>query len=352
MIDKPQSAYSTVTLDPAPEDAVSRIAFSCDSSSLLVSTWAGTLSVHASQTGALRTEVKRHASALLDAGWHQTESCLIASALDGSVLVARLTESSVNDWNTIGCHQSGARALVPSFGTSASLIASGGWDGKIQLWDLRADEKSSMVAKIEAGGKVFGAACCGSECAVFITSERRVRIIDVRNTGEFLHDREPPTLAHQLRGISTTSNGSQYVVGSTEGRVAVEWLDGSGKDSFSFRCHRNDGLAFPVNCVAHNNRYDSFATGGGDGHVAVWDGEARKRITQFSRYPTSIASIDFDTKSDWMAVAVSYTFEEGEKDHPPDEVLIRKIDDAHIATKRSKFNPKLDEDGNEDGNED
>lgn len=124
--------------------------------------------------------------------------------------------------------------------------------------------------------------------------------------------------------------------GGTEGRVAVDWLQDADRDAFSFRCHRLDGLAFPVNCIAHNTRFGSFATGGGDGHVSFWDGQARKRIAQLTRYPTSIASIDFSDDSSRIAVAVSYTFEEGEKDHPPDEVHIRDLDDTFIATKESK----------------
>lgn len=342
MIDKPLSDLPAVTVDPAPEDAVSCVCFSSDSSSLLVSTWAGTLSVFAPQTGALRAEAKRHSSALLDANWRPEVPTVLAASLDGSLLHATFTEASVTNWDVVGRHEAAIRAFVPSVGTSAAIVT-GGWDKTIRLWDLRCDAKSNMLTNMQANGKIFGAASCGPECAIFITSQRRVCVLDIRNTSSFLHDREPPTLAHQLRGISVTPDGSQYVVGSTEGRVAVEWLDNSGKDSFSFRCHRLDGLAFPVNCVAHNKRYGSFATGGGDGHVAVWDGEARKRIAQFSRYPTSVASIDFDPQSELLAVAVSYAFEEGEKDHPPDEVLIRKVDDSHIATKRSKLKRKLDE---------
>lgn len=340
--EEPGPVPPSVVVDPAPVDAVTRVAFSPDSSNLLVSTWAGTLSLHVPHTGNLRAEAKPYSAALLDAAWSPNSPTIYAASVDGTLLSATLSEAAVDAWRVVGTHAAAVRAVVPAVGPDAHLMLSASWDSRIRAWDPRVADAPpdgaapSAVATIDAGGKVYGGSRCGPHCAIFITSQRRVRVVDVRNTSSFLHDRVPPTLAYQLRGISATDDGLQYVVGGTEGRVAVEWLDESAKDSFSFRCHRVDGLAFPVNCVAHNNLYGSFATGGGDGHVSFWDGEARKRIAQYSRYPTSVASIAFDKSSTRLAIAVSYTFEEGEKDHPPDEVHVRRVDDAHIITKRGK----------------
>lgn len=59
--------------------------------------------------------------------------------------------------------------------------------------------------------------------------------------------------------------------------------------------------------------YGTFATGGCDGVVSVWDGEAKKRLYQFAKYPTSVAALAFNAAGTLMAVASSYTFEEGDK---------------------------------------
>jgi cell cycle arrest protein BUB3 len=37
----------------------------------------------------------------------------------------------------------------------------------------------------------------------------------------------------------------------------------------------------------------TFATGGCDGIVNLWDGENKKRLSQLPPYPTSIASLAF-----------------------------------------------------------
>lgn len=320
----------TIPLDPAPSDAVSRASFSATGDLVLVSTWAGTLTVHASSTGLLKHEAPTSSRALLDAVWtgpSPASSSIAAASLDGRVLLTSPTEAALSPWTELGTHDDAARCVV-SLGQS---LVTGGWDATVRFWDARL-HNAQTAASVDAGGKVYAMCRCGENSVVFATSARTVRVLDTRKTGHFVHDKTPPTLQYQLRGLSASADGAQYVVGSTEGRVAVEWLDGKA-EPFSFKCHRADGLAFPVNAIAHNGKYGSFATGGGDGHVAFWDGEAKKRIAQYSRYQTSVASLGFDEGSQRIVVAVSYTFEEGEKDHPPDEVHIRKVDDGHIATK-------------------
>ncbi|KAI0557295.1 WD40/YVTN repeat-like containing protein [Gracilaria domingensis] len=277
----------------------------------------------------MRTE-SNLGSVVLDSTW-VGDAMVTAGALDGTVLLAIVRETGM-DCRTLGFHSAGVRAVtsIPEHG----IISSGGWDSRLLLWDARTNERT---ASIDAGGKVYGSARCGQYGIVFITSNRQVRIIDVRDHSHFLFDNVPNTLSHQLRGVSASLDGKQLVVGSTEGRVAVEYIDQPNR-SYSFRCHRMEDDAYPVNCISHNKKYSSFTTGGADGYVCFWDGDAKKRITQFSKYPTSVASLDFDSDAKRIAVAVSYTFEQGEKDHPPDEVIIRAVGDSHLATRDTPLN--------------
>lgn len=306
-------------LSPAPTDGVTRVAFSKNGKRLLYSTWNGTLAIHCPSTGLLEAEgTVPSKCALLDASWAGDGSDTVAvAALDGRVLES---DASMTKWNVVGCHaDSAARGVVHN--ANHRVLISGGWDGFLRFWDPRARDSSTLSEK-DIGGKCFGLAQCGAESVIAITSARHVVIVDVRKTSEFVHDKVPNALSYQLRGISANADGTRYVVGSTEGKVALEWpLD--PKRAYSFRCHRVDGLSFPINCIAHNARFGSFATGGGDGHVAIWDAERKKRVVQYSRESTSIASLDFSADSNSIAVAVSYTFEEGEKDHPPDSICIR-----------------------------
>lgn len=56
--------------------------------------------------------------------------------------------------------------------------------------------------------------------------------------------------------------------------------------------------------------YETFASGGGDGLINVWDGANKKRLFQTSRYPTSIASLSFSKDGSMLAVASSYAYEQ------------------------------------------
>lgn len=113
------------------------------------------------------------------------------------------------------------------------------------------------------------------------------------------------------------------MLGSIEGRVAVDFIDKSPDvqaKKYAFRCHRRvnpeDGvdLVYPVHCLAFHPTYHTFATGGGDGAVNVWDGKNKKRIRQFPRYSSSISSLDFSKCGSMLAIASSYAYEEGEKE--------------------------------------
>jgi cell cycle arrest protein BUB3 len=59
--------------------------------------------------------------------------------------------------------------------------------------------------------------------------------------------------------------------------------------------------------------------------VTLWDAKSRKRIAPIPPYNTSISSLSFNHKGDRMAIAVSYTWEEGEKEHPKEQIYVRNI---------------------------
>lgn len=56
----------------------------------------------------------------------------------------------------------------------------------------------------------------------------------------------------------------------------------------------NQNFYFSFYCSFHNS-YNTFATGGSDGYVNVWDGFNKKRLCQFHPYPTSVASLCFSS---------------------------------------------------------
>jgi len=177
---------------------------------------------------------------------------------------------------------------------------------------------------------------------VAATSGRHVFVYDVRNLNSPEQVRES-SLMNQTRCVRSFPDGTGYAVSSIEGRVAVEYFDPSPqiqKRKYAFKCHRKiiNGAQtlYPVNAIAFHPKYGTFATGGCDCLINIWDGRNKKRICQYPAYPSSVAALDFNSTGTLLAIASSYTFEEGEKEHPPDAVYIRTINDHEVAQKKRK----------------
>lgn len=136
--------------------------------------------------------------------------------------------------------------------------------------------------------QVYTMSVCGEKLVVG-TAGRKIMVWDLRNMGYVMQRRES-SLKYQTRCIRCFPNKQGFVLSSIEGRVAVEYLDPSPeiqKRKYAFKCHRikEDSLEkiYPVNAISFHSGYNTFATGGSDGFVNVWDGFNKKRLCQFHR---------------------------------------------------------------------
>lgn len=323
-------AMAAVRVSPAPTDGVTKVAFSPCGDSLLVASWSGELALHAPTHGALTASATLPCPALSAA---YTPDTVYAGGLDGRLYAAAASGAALAAPAPLPAAHAAAVSSLAVLPDGA--LASGSWDGLVRLHDARVGggaEDEGVATDVRAGAKVYALDAVGSHGLAVVTSAKRVRVVDRRRPGEFVHD-IAPALNAPLRVVSASPRRPVLVLGTTDGRVAVESLDGGESPSFAFKCHRADGRAYPVNAIAHNRRYGSFVTGGGDGGTSVWDGVAKKRIFQYPLEETSVSSIAFSPDDARMAVAVSYTFEDGERDTAPDTVLIRPVLDAEIRTR-------------------
>ncbi|KAG6491141.1 hypothetical protein ZIOFF_052473 [Zingiber officinale] len=135
-------------------------------------------------------------------------------------------------------------------------------------------------------------------------------------------------------GLSSSSNrrrGEEVVAMEKIEKQSGAW------EEYAFKCHRKSeagrDTVYPVNAMAFHPIYGTFATGGCDGYVNVWDGNNKKRLYQYSKYPTSIAALSFNRDGRLLAVASSYTFEEGEIPHEPDAIFVRNVNEVEVKPK-------------------
>jgi cell cycle arrest protein BUB3 len=179
---------------------------------------------------------------------------------------------------------------------------------------------------------------------VVATAGRMVNVFDVRSLDEPEQQRES-SLKYQTRVVTCYPNGTGYAMSSVEGRVAIEYFNLEPhiqKNKYAFRCHRSknptDGtdIVYPVNALAYHPKYGTFATGGCDGVVLSWDGQHKKKLAQIQKYTTSISSLSFNHDGSQLAIAASYTYEQGEKDHANDAIYIHKVEDSEVVPKLVK----------------
>ena len=188
--------------------------------------------------------------------------------------------------------------------------------------------------------KVYSMSSSG-EHLVVATAGRKVLIWDLRNMSCPQQKRES-SLKYQTRCVQSFPNKTGYVLSSIEGRVAVEVFDPSPeaqKKKYAFKCHRlkENGIEniYPVNAISFHREHNTFATGGSDGFVNIWDGYNKKRLCQFHRFPTSIASLSFSADGTVLAIACSYMYEnDAQKENNFGEnIIIRHVSDVETKPK-------------------
>ncbi|XP_074928589.1 mitotic checkpoint protein BUB3 isoform X1 [Chelonoidis abingdonii] len=245
----------------------------------------------------------------------------------------KMHDLNTDQENLVGTHDAPIRCV--EYCPEVNVMVTGSWDQTVKLWDPRTPCNAGTFSQPE---KVYTLSVSGDRLIVG-TAGRRVLVWDLRNMG-YVQQRRESSLKYQTRCIRAFPNKQGYVLSSIEGRVAVEYLDPSPeiqKKKYAFKCHRlkenNIEQIYPVNAISFHNIHNTFATGGSDGFVNIWDPFNKKRLCQFHRYPTSIASLAFSNDGTTLAIASSYMYEMDDIEHPEDGIFIRQVTDAETKPK-------------------
>ncbi|TDH72421.1 hypothetical protein CCR75_003176 [Bremia lactucae] len=321
-------ATQDTELQAPPSDGVSCLRFGARAQ-LLVASWDATLRVY---EGTRQRSCIELVAPVLSCSYGQSDSEAFAGGLD---CVFKHVDLNTRKITKLSTHAAAVRSV--GFSSELGLAVSGGWDGAMRIFDVR-NGGNAQVDEIKLPGKVFGMDVHGHLLAA-VTSERQVVVFDLRNLAQPVVQKESP-LKFQIRCIRLFPDLTGYGLGSIEGRVALEYFedDPTCKRSYAFKCHRGkvdeQMLVYPVNCIAFHPTYGTFATGGCDGIVNLWDGANKKRITHLRQHPTSIAAMDFNHDGSVLAIAASYTYEQGEKDHPNDAIFLHAVQDSEVRPKK------------------
>ncbi|KAG6789724.1 hypothetical protein POTOM_005848 [Populus tomentosa] len=380
--------FSGRELSNPPADGISNLRFSNHSDLLLVSSWDKTVRLYDASANALRGEFL-HGGAVLDCCFHDDSSGFSAS---GDNTVRRLVFNHGKE-DILGRHDAPVRCIEYSYAAVFGLIdtlsyvqlvrqsasnyhllvfdlvdvclyvqldllcfnvvylhgpngqvITGSWDKTLKCWDPRgaSGQERTLVGTYPQPERVYSLSLVGNRLVV-ATAGRHVNVYDLRNMS-LPEQRRESSLKYQTRCVRCYPNGTGYALSSVEGRVAMEFFDpseASQAKKYAFKCHRKSeagrDIVYPVNAIAFHPVYGTFATGGCDGFVNVWDGNNKKRLYQYSKYPSSVAALSFSRDGRLLAVASSYTYEEGDKPHEPDAIFVRSVNEIEVKPKPKAY---------------
>ncbi|KAH8724968.1 WD40-repeat-containing domain protein [Phaeosphaeriaceae sp. PMI808] len=332
-----------------PTEPISSVKFSPTTPTrLLVSSWDRHVylyDTHAESGGKLLRKFE-HAAPVLDVCFGRDDNEAFTCGLDWEV---RRIDLETGSQTIMSTHSQGVRNVL--FSPAHDLLISASWDSTLHLHNL---SQPGDFSAITLPSKPFSLSASPSKLVVAMAS-RAVNIYELdklsdvakRGGGESVElapwQQRESSMKYMTRAVACMPNDAGYSSSSIEGRVAVEWFDPSEESQsrkYAFKCHRQtiegQDIVYPVHALAYHPVHGSFATGGGDGVVALWDAAAKRRIRQYQKFPASVQAIDFSSDGKFVAVGVSPGFEDGVDDVPDGviKVLIRELSATEAQGKK------------------
>ncbi|PYH96636.1 nuclear pore complex subunit [Aspergillus ellipticus CBS 707.79] len=353
-------ASSQFTVASPPTDAISALKFSPDpeSTRIVVSSWDKNVYLYdlRDENGAVGEgkllQKFEHRAPVLDVCFGATEEEIYTAGLDWDV---RKIEIASSTQTVLSTHEAGVRSVV--YSKEHNLVISASWDSTLHVHQT--NDPATPPAVIPLPSKPFSMSLTATKLVVAMAS-RALHIYDLKalallsaqseGTGSNKIEFEPwqrreSSLKFMTRSVACMPDDAGYASSSIEGRVAVEWFDPSADSQarkYAFKCHRQTAddvdVVYPVNALAFHPVHGTFASGGGDGVVALWDGIAKRRIRQYQKYPSSVAAVGFSGNGKYLAIAISPGFEDGKDDvvEGAVKVFVRELGETEAKGKGAK----------------
>ncbi|CAG7964925.1 unnamed protein product [Penicillium nalgiovense] len=354
------------TVVSPPTDAISALKFSPDPNSarIVVSSWDKNVYLYDlrdenGQVGEGKLLQKfEHRAPVLDVCFGENENEIYTAGLDWDV---RKIDLNTSEQTVLSSHEAGVRHVV--YSREHNLVISASWDSTLHIHqpDAGANPDSQPII-VPLPSKPFSISATATKLIVAMAS-RALHIYDLKAMALLTAQadtaapngtrvevepwqRRESSLKFMTRAVACMPDDAGYASSSIEGRVAVEWFDPSPESQarkYAFKCHRQtaeDGVdvVYPVNALAFHPVFGTFASGGGDGVVALWDGISKRRIRQYQKYQHSVSAVAFSASGQHLAIAVSPGFEDGHDEVPEGtvKIYVRELGETEAKGKGAK----------------
>ncbi|EHA52171.1 hypothetical protein MCOR07_002916 [Pyricularia oryzae] len=346
--------------EPAPGDCPTAMKFAPGSRKLLVSSMDGNIYMYELQGEGedASAPLVRQISIgcpVLDVTFGSDDKEGFCTGADSAI---KRVDLESGDVTVVGKHEKPARCII--YSPEYSILASGSWDCTLQIWNAKDLSKDPIIVQLPV--KVHAMAASKTKLVVGMHN-RMVQIFDLPAIAQLLESgasgsesglkpwqQRESSLKFMTRAIACMPNDAGYATSSTEGRVAVEFFEDSAEvqaRKYAFKCHRGPDpkdpdteLIYPVDSLAFHPEYLTFVSGGGDGQVALWDSEAKRRMKIYPMNGGLAArTLAFSADGRFLAIGTCPGFEDTMENYSgkgQSHVLIRELSEKEVKPKPKK----------------
>lgn len=280
---------------------VTSVAFSPDGQTL-ISGGDDTIKLWDMNTGQTIRTLKGHASS-----WLESAITSVAVNVDGELIASSGSDNTIRIWNladfltanggrtrTLAGHlqggwlTKGVRSVAFSF--DGQILASGGGDKIIKLWDTETwQEISSLTGHSDA---IQAVAFSPVEKTLVSAASNAIKLWKL-DTGEEITF----TTSDSPWSISFDANGKCIASGSVQGTFTL-WSVSTGQEIFHFDAHTRLSI---IHAITFSPNGLFFATGSNDKTVKLWNTITKELVSTFTGHSGPVYSLAFSPDGSVLA---------------------------------------------------
>ena len=278
---------------------------------------------------------------ILCGSWSQDGSAFFCGGCDKA---AKRWDLASNTFTQVAAHDAPIKCCA--WVQEPNLLLTGSWDKTLKYWDVR-QSSGTPALSIQLPERCYSLSLSYPLLVVVVAEYDKPGTNNQRGESILVYNLQNPQqvykqvispLKYQLRCCSCFPDKTGYLVGSIEGRVAVQHVEDNMKDkNFTFKCHRNNDDIYAVNSLCFHPSFGTFATTGSDGAYNYWDKDSKQRLKSLKdRYNQPIPASCFNQDGSIFAYAVSYDWSKGADPYAPgtaNKIFLHPVQESEMKAK-------------------